>query len=108
MPAAYGEDLAYIHHVGFGFFAESQAPKLVTLLRAHQARTVVELGCGSGIVAKVLTRAGFDVTGIDQSRAMIRLAKKNAPKAKLRVGSFTTRPPRAEPLCCKPPHSAVA
>ncbi len=94
--ALYGDDLAYIHHSGYGFFAEAQAPKLAALLHQHHVKTVVELGCGSGIVARHLTRAGFRVTGIDASPAMIKLAKKVAPKATLKVGSFTAAPPKAD------------
>jgi SAM-dependent methyltransferase len=94
--AIYGDDLAYIHHHGYGFFAEAEAPRLAALLKQHHARTVVELGCGSGIVARHLTQAGFAVTGIDASPAMIRLARRVAPKAKFAVGSFTKAPPRAD------------
>lgn len=94
--AFYGDDLAYIHHHGHAFFAEAQAPRLVTLLKQHGVKTVVELGCGSGVVTKQLTKAGFHVTGIDTSPAMIRLAKKVAPKAKLKVGSFSAAPPPAD------------
>jgi SAM-dependent methyltransferase len=96
--AIYGDDLAYIHHHGYGFFAEAQAPRLAALLKQHDVKTVVELGCGSGIVARHLTRAGFQVTGIDASPAMIRLAKRVAPKARFRVGSFSDRVPKADAI----------
>ncbi|MBU1683146.1 class I SAM-dependent methyltransferase [Patescibacteria group bacterium] len=45
--------------------------------------TVLDLGCGPGIpITKQLTEKGFDVTAIDISDTMIRLAKKNVPRAK--------------------------
>ncbi|MCG2773013.1 MAG: class I SAM-dependent methyltransferase [Desulfobacterales bacterium] len=44
--------------------------------------TVLDLGCGTGLpVAKFFTERGYNVTGIDLSDSMIRLAKKNVPDA---------------------------
>lgn len=84
----YRDDLAYIHHHGFREFAESAAPWVVDTLRATQSRTVVEIGCGSGILARELTRAGFEVSGFDASPAMIALARETAPDAQFTVASF--------------------
>jgi SAM-dependent methyltransferase len=82
--AAYGTDLAYIHDAGFGEFALQSAPGLLKLLRQNGVDhgLVVDLGCGSGIWARQLGFAGYDVIGVDASSAMIRLARKKAPKAK--------------------------
>ncbi len=49
---------------------------------------VVDLGCGSGLWAHELIKAGYDVLGIDQSAAMIEMAKKKAPKARFKKDSF--------------------
>jgi SAM-dependent methyltransferase len=49
---------------------------------------VVDLGCGSGIWAKALTQAGYDVLGIDLSDAMLDLAREKAPKAKFQNASL--------------------
>ncbi len=44
---------------------------------------VLDLGCGTGIsIAKFLYGKGCKVTGIDFSDGMLRLARKNVPKAK--------------------------
>jgi len=88
----YQEDLAYIHDVGFtGFFAEA-APGLLGLLRRSGIARglVVDLGCGSGVWARELSLAGYDVLGIDISPAMIRLARKKAPKARFRTASLVS------------------
>ena len=87
---AYDEDLAYTHDRGFGHVAEDAARYVLTLLPGHAS--VVELGCGSGITARRLTDAGHDVTGIDQSEALIALARERAPEARFTVGSFVTEP----------------
>jgi len=44
---------------------------------------ILDLGCGSGIaISKFLSNNGFNVTGIDFSDAMLKLARKNVPRAK--------------------------
>jgi SAM-dependent methyltransferase len=88
--AGYDEDLAYTHDRGFGHIAEAAAGYVLTLLPAHAS--VVELGCGSGITARRLTDAGHDVLGIDQSPALIALARERAPDARFTVGSFVSEP----------------
>ena len=82
----YDRDLAYIHHAGFSEFAESAAPGVIDILRAHDVHSVVELGCGSGVLARELTFAGFDVVGFDASPAMIELARGTAPRATFAIG----------------------
>ncbi|PYQ27227.1 MAG: class I SAM-dependent methyltransferase [Acidobacteria bacterium] len=88
----YGDDLAWIHHAGFSEFAESAAPWLI---RNLPRGLIVDVGCGSGVLARELTRAGFDVLGIDASPSMVALARKTAPKARFEVGAFAdiTLPP---------------
>jgi SAM-dependent methyltransferase len=92
MADGYQEDLAYTHDVGHGFFATGAAPGLLALFKRHGINDglVVDLGCGSGIWARILTDAGYDVLGIDYSKAMIALARKRAPQATFRVGSYLT------------------
>jgi len=66
MLAGYQEDLAYIHDVGFGTFSSESAPALLEILhqKGINKGLVVDLGCGSGIWAKALTQAGYDVLGV--------------------------------------------
>ncbi len=85
----YGRDLSFIHHAGFGDFARGGAPGLLGRLLAEGVRRgagVVELGCGAGAATNLLIRAGYDVLGVDASAEMIRLARKNAPKARFVMG----------------------
>ncbi|MEW6735802.1 MAG: class I SAM-dependent methyltransferase [Acidobacteriota bacterium] len=92
MSAGYQKDLAFIHDVGFGFFATKAAPNLLRILHQYRVKKglVVDLGCGSGIWAQQLVGAGYDVLGIDFSPAMIKLARKREPKARFQTGSFLT------------------
>ena len=86
----YGPDQAIIHHENFGKLAKIAAEDVVSLLQGAglSEGTVVDLGCGSGILARTLSEAGYDVLGVDISPAMIELAKRNAPRASFRVGSL--------------------
>ncbi len=44
---------------------------------------VLDLGCGAGVpISKFLVDNGYKITGIDFSDGMLKLAKKNVPKAK--------------------------
>jgi SAM-dependent methyltransferase len=86
----YREDLAYIHDLGHSDYALGAAPGLLGLLRRHGVRSgvVVDLGCGGGQWARELNRAGYQVLGIDQSAAMIRLARRRAPESRFQIGSL--------------------
>lgn len=87
---AYNSDLAYIHDVGFGDFATSAAPSLLAMLRRNRISRglVVDLGCGSGLWARALAEAGYEVLGIDLSPAMIALARERVPAGRFEVGSL--------------------
>jgi SAM-dependent methyltransferase len=89
---AYRDDLAYIHDVGHGTIARAAAGRLVEELVGVECRagTVVDLGCGSGILARALIEAGYHVVGTDVSDAMVALARTQAPRAEFRVGSFVS------------------
>jgi len=94
---AYGEDLAYVHDVGFGWFARSSAPGLLDTLRRSgiDAGRVIDIGSGSGIWLEVLAREGYDPVGVDFSADMIKIARKRVPSAKFHRASFLKfKPPR--------------
>jgi SAM-dependent methyltransferase len=88
--AAYDEDLAYIHDQGFSRIADAAATSVLALLPPRAS--IVDLGCGSGVTAGRLADAGHQVVGIDQSVALIALARRRAPGAAFRVGSFVSEP----------------
>ncbi|HEX7243272.1 MAG TPA: class I SAM-dependent methyltransferase [Longimicrobiaceae bacterium] len=90
MSGFYADDLAHVHHTGFGAFSRDAAPGIVRLLERAQLRDglVVDLGCGSGILARELLLAGYDVLGIDASAAMVGIARETAPGARFLVGSL--------------------
>jgi SAM-dependent methyltransferase len=90
----YGADLAHVHHSGFGDLSTGAAPALVAIFRKAGIRrgTVVDLGCGGGQWLRKLGDAGYDAIGIDVSRALAKLARREAPRARVLVGSVYTVP----------------
>src|SRR5919197_2417803 len=73
----YRDDLALVHHLGFGFHADECAPGIVSLLEPVRERDglVVELGCGSGRLTRYLVDAGHRVIATDASPAMLEIAR---------------------------------
>ncbi len=87
---AYKQDLAYIHDVGFGSFAKGAAPALLDILQRGGITDglVIDLGCGSGLWTRYLVDAGYAVLGIDISRDMVAMARKQVPEGTFRTASF--------------------
>lgn len=86
----YQEDLTYIHHVGFTELVRQATPAILATLRKagiHDG-TVVELGCGTGILLSALSASGYRAIGVDASPAMLELASATAPSATLLQGSL--------------------
>jgi SAM-dependent methyltransferase len=84
----YRDDLALVHHLGYGFHADAVAPGIISLLEPVRERggLVLELGCGSGLLTRHLLDAGHRVIATDASPAMLELARRTAPDAEdLRV-----------------------
>jgi SAM-dependent methyltransferase len=99
--SVYGDDLAHIQASGYGDFARGAAPGLLSLLRAAGIRdgTVLDLGCGAGVWLKALREAGYDARGLDASPALVRIARRAAPGASVRVGSvYTAALPRCDAI----------
>jgi SAM-dependent methyltransferase len=73
----YRDDLALVHHRGFGFHAAACAPGILELLAPVRERNglVVEVGCGSGLLTAELLAAGHRVLATDASPAMLALAR---------------------------------
>jgi SAM-dependent methyltransferase len=90
MATAYREDLAFIHDAGYGHFSRNAAQVVLEALRSAGADSglVVDLGCGSGILAEQLVAAGYDVLGIDLSPDLIDLARRRVPGGRFRVASL--------------------
>jgi ubiquinone/menaquinone biosynthesis C-methylase UbiE len=69
-----------------------EMPSTLKLLGNVRGKKVLDLGCGPGRYAKILTGKGAIVTGIDNSSVSLELAKKEAPKAKFVIGDIEKLP----------------
>ena len=94
MEPYYRTDLAWVHHVGYSQHAKRTAPGIVRLIRdagLAPGAQVLDVGCGSGRLARMLLNAGFAVHGVDASPAMIALARNHAPAGRFDVLRLPTR-----------------
>lgn len=84
--------MAHIHDAGFGHLATSAASVVIEELEraGSNGGTIVDLGCGSGIEARLLCDAGYTVVGIDLSEPLIEIARKRVPEAIFHIDSFVT------------------
>jgi SAM-dependent methyltransferase len=81
--AIYGAALSAIHDSHFGQLALGASDLIKHLLENKEpaSQVIVDLGCGSGILAKELSEQGYTVLGVDISKQMLDIAKRKAPKA---------------------------
>lgn len=70
-----------------GYILPSLMKILAELPNIEGNKRIFELGCGNGSVAHELTKAGFDVTGVDPSGQGIKQANLHYPEIKLSAGS---------------------
>ena len=61
-------------------------------LRATPGRKVVDAGCGAGRLSAHLSGAGLDVTGVDLSPEMVRVARRRHPRLSFEVGELADLP----------------
>lgn len=77
MNEGYVEGFAQAYDQFWHPYPTKSAASLLKLIRSAvpDARTVLDVGCGTGIVADHLQQAGYSVTGLDKSPAMLAQAR---------------------------------
>ncbi len=74
--------------------------------RARAGQRVLDIGCGSGLLARALLAEGYAVSGVDASPAMIELARAQAPGGDFHaIGLPTRRRPGEAERCPWPTRS---
>ncbi len=71
--------LAKVYHEMYQdiFDYKKQYQFLHRILKKYKCKSVLEIGCGTGNLAPYFLKAGYDYTGMDLSRQMINIARKN-------------------------------
>jgi SAM-dependent methyltransferase len=67
--------------LGMASFAETLTPRLIDYAQSNDmtGRRVVDLGCGTGASVRWFANHGYNVTGIDLSPSMLKIAKNSIP-----------------------------
>lgn len=60
------------------------------ILERHSAKSLLELGCGTGNMAPLFMADGFHYTGMDLSKEMLVIARQKFPRATFFAGDITT------------------
>lgn len=55
------------------------APRVVDLLKRIDAKRVLDLGAGNGVLCRELAKHGFDVVGVEYDRGGIDIARRTVP-----------------------------
>lgn len=84
----YQQDLAEVHHEDFGQLATAGADFILSQFSESGSKFIVDLGCGTGITASALAKAGHQVLGVDYSPSMVSMAQKLVPEAQFVTASL--------------------
>jgi SAM-dependent methyltransferase len=74
---------------------EQQLPtyeEAIRRLGIGAGRTVLEVGCGSGVFLRAAADRGAAVSGLDASESLVALARERVPEADVRVGDLQVLP----------------
>ena len=61
-------------------------------LNIQKGQTIIDIGCGGGLLSEPMSRLGAEVTGIDASEKNIQVAKLHAKKNNLKINYLTASP----------------
>jgi SAM-dependent methyltransferase len=86
----YEEDLAAVHSAAYSDLSLHGGGVVLELLRSSgiESGLIVDLGCGGGEWLARASGAGYETLGVDISRPMAELARRNSPRSTVRVGSL--------------------
>ncbi len=73
---------------GWFYNEHLEMPMTLKLLGNIGGKKILDMGCGTGIYAKLLTKKGAKLKGFDISDEMLKIARKDNPKLDLRKGSL--------------------
>jgi ubiquinone/menaquinone biosynthesis C-methylase UbiE len=66
-------------------YFETILNRVETVIDISQYQSIIDVGCGTGALCRVLNQRGFEVTGIDSSKNMIKIAKKRLMSSDIKL-----------------------
>jgi ubiquinone/menaquinone biosynthesis C-methylase UbiE len=69
-----------------------EVPWMIKTVKNIKGKSLLDIGCGAGVHIKAYSKKGAKCFGMDISKTMIDLAKKNNPKVEFKVGTVTKLP----------------
>lgn len=63
--------------------------EVYNMVRESDAKKILDVGFGTGIIAKKLYADGYELCGVDSSEQMVEAGKEYMPKAKLVMADYT-------------------
>ena len=85
-------DLAYLYDAMYQTFIDydKEFGLYADLLSQYQAKSVLEIGCGSGHLAKRFTDQQYDYRGVDISPQMLDIARRRCPQTQFEQADMRT------------------
>jgi ubiquinone/menaquinone biosynthesis C-methylase UbiE len=82
------EGFAFFYTIGtYTQYSQKMAELLPQILKKYQARpeTILDLACGEGTFAILMSKEGYKVTGVDQSEQMLQIARERAEEEQKQI-----------------------
>lgn len=95
----YGELFCKVYNeLGWNYYPEAFGEALLAWLshRGLKPEKTLDLGCGTGVLCRLLKGQGIDARGMDFSEAMIRIAREADPQGHYDVGDMIIYRPDAQ------------
>lgn len=76
---------------GWNYYPEAFGEQLLAWLKQEgiAAQTVLDMGCGTGILCRILAQAGLNARGMDLSPGMVAIAREENPTIPFDIGDMT-------------------
>ena len=83
---------------GWNYYPEIFGQQLLEYLRRQELRprNALDLGCGTGVLCRILRDAGIEAEGMDYSPGMIDIAREASPEIPYRVADMVTFRPEKQ------------
>ena len=78
----YSEVFCQVYNTfGWNYYPEAFGEALLQWLKAESwaPKTALDLGCGTGVLCRILDQAGMETWGMDFSSGMIAIAREDSP-----------------------------